>query len=127
MLKLSLVVEATAPMYGLSIWSFGSGSTPHLQWVEGLKDVEISLAEANLVKVLSGNADWPKVKPGDTCVWFVLSSSQGQREGRGFVWSMRAANLRSAGKGSWRHHRRDEAGTFSRCTASSTPFIKDAR
>ena len=81
MLKLSLVVEATAPMYGLSIWSFGSGSTPHLQWVEGLKDVEISLAEANLVKVLSGNADWPKVKPGDTCVWFVLSGSQAQREG----------------------------------------------
>jgi transcriptional regulator with PAS, ATPase and Fis domain len=76
MLKLSLLVEATAPMYGLSIWSFGSGSTPHLQWVEGLKDTEISSAEKDLVKVLSGAADWPKLKPGDGCVWFVLSRSQ---------------------------------------------------
>lgn len=81
MLKLSLLVEATAPMYGLSIWSFGTGATPHLQWVEGLKDTEISLAEQDLVKVLNGEADWPKVKTGDTCVWFVLSTSQGQREG----------------------------------------------
>ena len=81
MLKLSLLVEATAPMYGLSIWSFGTGATPHLQWVEGLKDTEISLAEQDLVKVLNGEADWHKVKSGDTCVWFVLSTSQGQREG----------------------------------------------
>ncbi len=81
MLKLSLVVEATAPMYGLSIWSFSTGSAPHLQWVEGLKDVELSLAEQDLVQVLSGDADWPKVKAGDTCVWFVLSSSQAQRDG----------------------------------------------
>ena len=81
MLKLSLVVEATAPMYGLSIWSFGTGSTPHLQWVEGLKETEISLAEADLIRVLNGDADWPKVKADDTCVWFVLSSSQAQREG----------------------------------------------
>ena len=81
MLKLSLVVEATAPMYGLSIWSFSTGSAPHLQWVEGLKDIELSLAEQDLVQVLSGGADWPKVKAGDTCVWFVLSSSQAQRDG----------------------------------------------
>lgn len=81
MLKLSLLVEATAPMYGLSIWSFGTEPTPHLQWVEGLKDTEISVAEQDLVKVLNGEADWPKVKPGDTCVWFVLGTSQGQRDG----------------------------------------------
>jgi len=66
MLKLSLVVEATAPMYGLSIWSFGLGSTPHLQWVEGLQETEISLAEADLIRVLKGDADWPKVTVGDT-------------------------------------------------------------
>jgi len=81
MLKLSLLFEATAPMYGLSIWSFGSGATPHLQWVEGLQDKEISFAEQELAKVLTGDVAWPKVKPGDTYVWFVLSSSQGNRQG----------------------------------------------
>jgi len=65
MLKLTLVVEATAPMYGLSIWSFESGSSPHLQWVEGLQAEEISAAEQELLRVLSEESEWPKVKSGE--------------------------------------------------------------
>ena len=38
MLKLSLLVEATAPMYGLSTWSLDTGQRPRLNWAEGLSE-----------------------------------------------------------------------------------------
>ena len=41
MLKLSLLVEATAPMYGLSIWSVDGGQKPRLNWAEGLDETEL--------------------------------------------------------------------------------------
>ena len=46
MLKLSLVVEATAPMYGLSIWNVEASERPKLQWAEGLQEAEIEIGEA---------------------------------------------------------------------------------
>ena len=45
MLKLSLVVEATAPMYGLSIWSLDSSQRPRLNWAEGLQEPELAPAK----------------------------------------------------------------------------------
>ena len=42
MLKLSLLVEATAPMYGLSIWSLENGQRPALEWAEGLQEAELA-------------------------------------------------------------------------------------
>jgi len=38
MLKLSLMVEATAPTYGLSIWTLQAGQRPQLKWAEGLEE-----------------------------------------------------------------------------------------
>ena len=35
MLKLSLLIESTAPMYGLSIWSVEAGQGPRLNWAKG--------------------------------------------------------------------------------------------
>jgi hypothetical protein len=45
MLKLSLLVESTAPMYGLSIWTLESGEGPRLNWAEGLQEPELATAE----------------------------------------------------------------------------------
>ena len=45
MLKLSLLVEATAPMYGLSMWSVESGQKPKLNWAEGLDESELATGQ----------------------------------------------------------------------------------
>src|SRR5678816_3427859 len=43
MIKMSLMVEATAPTYGLSIWATSDSGKPTLRWAEGLEDKELSL------------------------------------------------------------------------------------
>src|SRR5215813_7954251 len=48
MIKMSLMVEATAPTYGLSIWSVSLGERPSLRWAEGLEEDEIELDDALL-------------------------------------------------------------------------------
>ncbi len=45
MLKLSLMVEAAAPTYGLSIWVLKSGESPRVKWAEGLSEEEIDNGE----------------------------------------------------------------------------------
>ena len=45
MLKLSLVVEAAAPMYGLSIWTLEETQKPRLEWAEGLREPELAVGE----------------------------------------------------------------------------------
>jgi DNA-binding NtrC family response regulator len=82
MLKLSLVVEATAPMYGLSIWSFETGQRPRLNWAEGLQEPELAIGEAAVSETLVGlETTWPSVRAGDTSVCLVLASSKLGREG----------------------------------------------
>lgn len=82
MLKLSLVVEATAPMYGLSIWSLETDQRPRLQWAEGLQEAELTTGEAVVSETLEAReSSWPSVKPGDTSVCFVLASSKLGRAG----------------------------------------------
>src|SRR5258705_13668203 len=62
MLKLSLLVESTAPMYGLSIWSLESGQRPRLSWAEGLQDSELVTGETIVNETLAGESVWPSVK-----------------------------------------------------------------
>jgi transcriptional regulator with GAF, ATPase, and Fis domain len=81
MLKLSLMVEATAPMYGLSIWTLERGQKPHLEWVEGLSEAELEVGEGVVDAALTTESDWPNVKTGDTSVCFVLASSRPGRQG----------------------------------------------
>src|SRR3989442_1050738 len=50
MLKLSLMVEATAPTYGLSTWAMAVGQQPRLKWAEGLDEKELAEAEARIVR-----------------------------------------------------------------------------
>lgn len=81
MLKLSLLVEATAPMYGLSIWSWEDGQKPSLEWAEGLQQTELATGERVVSEATSSNDSWPSVKEGDASVCFVLASTTYDRPG----------------------------------------------
>jgi len=81
MLKLSLLVESTAPMYGLSIWTVESGEGPRLNWAEGLQEPELATAEKVVNETLAADSFWPSVKEGDSSVCFVLASSKPGRAG----------------------------------------------
>lgn len=76
MLKLSLVVEATAPMYGLSIWRVEHGQRPKLSWAEGLDEPELAKGESLVTEMLTPGASWPDVQAGDSSVCLILSSSR---------------------------------------------------
>lgn len=81
MLKLSLRVEATAPMYGLSLWTLENGQGTRLLWAEGLHGEELAAGEQVVSEMLTADAAWPNVKAGDSCVGFVLTSSKPGRAG----------------------------------------------
>ncbi len=74
MVKLSLLVEAMAPMYGMSIWTAGEGQKANLTWVEGLDEPELEVGRETVSAALVSAADCPQIKPGDSSVCFVLAS-----------------------------------------------------
>jgi transcriptional regulator with PAS, ATPase and Fis domain len=76
MLKLSLLVEAAAPMYGLSIWSVENHQRPRLNWAEGLEEPELATGQRTVSETLAADSEWPEVKEGDSSVCFVLASSR---------------------------------------------------
>jgi hypothetical protein len=51
MIKVSLMVEATAPTYGLSIWATSDSGKPTLRWAEGLEDKEIAIGESAVAEI----------------------------------------------------------------------------
>jgi len=81
MLKLSLRVEATAPMYGLSLWTSEASQGATVVWAEGLQDDELDAAGQVVSEMLTTDASWPNVMAGDSCVCFVLTSSKPGRAG----------------------------------------------
>jgi transcriptional regulator with PAS, ATPase and Fis domain len=81
MVKLSLMVESTAPMYGLSIWTLDNGAKPKLEWAEGLSEPELAAAETVVSETLAAVSTWPEVEAGDAAVCFVLASSTAGRAG----------------------------------------------
>lgn len=80
MLKLSLLVEATAPMYGLSIWTVDDGQRARLNWAEGLDENELAVGEKIVQTTLSVDT-WPETCEGDLSICFVLASSKPGRPG----------------------------------------------
>ncbi|MDQ1729382.1 MAG: hydrogenase-4 transcriptional activator [Pyrinomonadaceae bacterium] len=81
MLKLSLLVESAAPMYGLSIWSLESGEGPRLNWAEGLEEPELAAGEKVVTQMLATGSTWPRVSEGDCSVCFILASAKPGRPG----------------------------------------------
>ncbi|HSS19576.1 MAG TPA: sigma-54 dependent transcriptional regulator [Pyrinomonadaceae bacterium] len=76
MLKLSLLVESTAPMYGLSIWTINNDQGVKLSWAEGLDDLELEVGGETVNQALSTLGTWPDIQPGDSSVCFVLASGK---------------------------------------------------
>src|SRR6266850_1063939 len=81
MIKMSLMMEATAPTYGLSIWAAAPQQKPSLRWAEGLEDNEISAGEQAVAEAFANQGRSIKAKDGDSSICLVLSLSSPAREG----------------------------------------------
>ena len=81
MIKMSLMVEATAPTYGLSIWATSDTGKPTLRWAEGLEEPEIAAAEGVVGEVLSSKGRPEPAKEGDQAICILLASPSVTREG----------------------------------------------
>ena len=80
-LKIALMLDATAQTYGLATFSQKSGEPPRLKWVEGLTHEEIAEAEARVGAALSQEEGALEMAPGDRTICLILSSTTAQREG----------------------------------------------
>ena len=81
MIKMSLMVEATAPTYGLSIWATSDAGKPTLRWAEGLEDNEIALAEGTVAELFVSKGRPQPAQEGDQAICLLLSLPTGTREG----------------------------------------------
>lgn len=81
MIKMSLMVEATAPTYGLSIWATSLSGKPSLRWAEGLEDEEIAKAEIVVTGIFAKQGRPAAAKEGDQAICLLLALPSGNREG----------------------------------------------
>ena len=81
MIKMSLMVEATAPTYGLSIWATSDAGKPTLRWAEGLEDSEIALAEGTIADLFGSKGRPQPAKQGDRAICLLLALPSAAREG----------------------------------------------
>src|ERR671928_302963 len=68
MIKTSLMVEATAPTYGLSIWATSDTGKPTLRWAEGLEESEIALAEGTVSELFDSKGRPEPAQEGDQAI-----------------------------------------------------------
>jgi transcriptional regulator with PAS, ATPase and Fis domain len=80
MIKLSLLVEAVCPTYGLSIWTGSATQKPRLEWVEGLQENEIASAEEVVARALDVNGSI-EIAEGDSAICLVLALPRADRPG----------------------------------------------
>jgi len=81
MIKMSLMVEATAPTYGLSIWATSESGKPTLRWAEGLEETEIAIGETAVAEIFSSKGRPPAVEEGDQSICLLLALPSAAREG----------------------------------------------
>ena len=81
MIKMSLMVEATAPTYGLSIWATSTDGKPSLRWAEGLEEKEIATAETVVTEIFSSQGRPQPAMEGDHAICLLLGLPSGAREG----------------------------------------------
>src|ERR1041384_7114763 len=81
MIKMSLMVEATAPTYGLSIWATPESGKPTLRWAEGLEENEIAMAEVTVAELFASKGRPGPAKEGDHAICLLLALPSGGREG----------------------------------------------
>ena len=81
MLKLALMVDATAQTYGLATFAQKQGEGPRLKWVEGLTQEEIAEAEGIVTAALTGDGRAVENRAGDHAICLVLALPKHGREG----------------------------------------------
>src|SRR5215207_10627192 len=81
MIKMSLMVESTAPTYGLSIWATSDSGKPTLRWAEGLEDQEIAIGEGAVAEIFSSKGRPQPAKEGDAAICLLLALPFSTREG----------------------------------------------
>src|ERR1051325_3534234 len=68
MIKMSLMVEATGPTYGLSIWAASESGKPTVRWAEGLEEDEIAIAEGSVGELFISKGRPQPAKEGDQAI-----------------------------------------------------------
>lgn len=81
MIKMSLMVEATAPTYGLSIWATSDSGKPTLRWAEGLEEQEIAIGETAVAEIFSSTGRPQPAQEGDQAICLLLAVPSCAREG----------------------------------------------
>ena len=81
MIKMSLMVEATAPTYGLSIWATSDKGKPTLRWAEGLEEPEIAIGETAVAEIFSSKGRPQPANEGDQAICLLLAMPSSTREG----------------------------------------------
>src|ERR1044071_3323234 len=81
MIKMSLMVEATAPTYGLSIWATSESGKPTLRWAEGLEETEIAIGETAVAEIFMSKGRPQSAQEGDPAICLLLALPSAAREG----------------------------------------------
>ena len=81
MIKMSLMVEATAPTYGLSIWATSDSGKPTLRWAEGLEESEIAIGEGAVAEIFASKGRPQPAQEGDQAICLLLALPTAAREG----------------------------------------------
>src|SRR5918997_1902973 len=81
MIKMSLMVEATAPTYGLSIWATSDSGKPTLRWAEGLEEQEIASGERAVGEIFTSKGRPEPAAEGDQAICLLLALPTPGREG----------------------------------------------
>jgi transcriptional regulator with PAS, ATPase and Fis domain len=81
MIKMSLMVEATAPTYGLSIWATAAAGKPTLRWAEGLEEQEIAIGERAVAEIFASKGRPEPAAEGDHAICLLLALPSAAREG----------------------------------------------
>src|SRR4026209_529833 len=72
MIKMSLMVESTAPTYGLSIWATSDSGKPTLRWAEGLEEEEIAVGEGAVAEIFTNKGLPQPAAEGDRVICLLL-------------------------------------------------------
>ncbi|HEY9285010.1 MAG TPA: hypothetical protein VIP46_16265, partial [Pyrinomonadaceae bacterium] len=81
MLKVALMIDATAQTYGLATFAQQSDGRPRLKWVEGLEESEIAEAERRVAEVLADESPSSRIAAGDRALCLILAAPTERREG----------------------------------------------
>jgi len=81
MIKLTLMIDATAHTYGLATWTQKIDERPRLKWVEGLEQEEINEAENVVADAFSAPKGTLEIRAGDSHICMVLTAMNFNREG----------------------------------------------